>query len=227
MNTKHGGTPNSSNNNNLFEQALQLASERGRQRQRAMIGAWIGATAIALVATVALLEGCSGGDSSKLASSTGDAGTSQQQLAVVASTDGLAGVSGTVPFTQSQPLEDPEVLKSVPPDVIVAASDTFVTAGQPIVVKVEGTADITEMALSDGRGDALPMVRDSSSNVWRVNYRVPLRPIADRLGLSVTAKNESNRWRRVWLFLQVDNGKQQVETETPDDMPSDTQSEHQ
>lgn len=203
-----------------FEQALQLASERGRQRQRAMIGAWVGTTAIALVATIALLEGCSGGDSSKLASSLPDVSASQQQQAVAASTEGVVGVQGTVPFTStsSQPLSDPEGLRSVPPDVIVAASDTFVTAGQPIEVKVEGTEDITEMALSDGRGDALPMVRDSSANVWRVNYRVPLRTKTDRLGLAVTAKNESNRWRRVWLFLQVDNGKQQVETETPDEM---------
>ncbi len=226
MNTNHGGTPNPSNEDNLFERALQLASARGRERQRAMIGAWVGGTAIALVATVALLEGCSGGDSSKLASSVTAAGTSQQQ-AVVASTDGLAVGSGTVPFTQSQPLDDPEGLKAVPPDIIVAASDTFVTAGQPIVVKVEGTEDITEMALSDGRGDALPMVRDSSSHVWRVNYRVPLRPSADRLGLAVTAKNDSNRWRRVWLFLQVDNGKQTTETESLDERPSEPQREHQ
>ncbi|MEQ1832383.1 MAG: hypothetical protein ABL977_04945 [Candidatus Eisenbacteria bacterium] len=211
------GTPNGSNDR--FEQTLQLASERGRQRQRAMIGAWVGGTAIAMVATIALLEGCSGGDSTKLASSIAEPPAGSSQQAVVASSDGLASGQGTVPY--AQPVDDPETLKSVPPDVIVAASDTFVTAGQPIEVKVEGTEDITEMALSDGRGDALPMVRDSSGQVWRVNYRVPLRPKTDRLGLAVTAKNESNRWRRVWLFLQVDNGKQQVETETPDEMPSE------
>lgn len=226
MNTNHGVTPERSNEKNMFEQALEIASERSRRRQRAMLGAWVGATAIALVATVALLEGCSGGDSTRLASSVPADGSSQQQ-AVVASTEGLAGVQGTVPFTQSQPLDDPEGPRSVPPDVIVAASDTFVTAGQPIEVHVQGTDDITEMALSDGRGDALPMVFDSTTNVWRVNYRVPLRPRTDRLGLSVTAKNDSNRWRRVWLFLQVDDGKQQVETETPDEMKSEQQSEHQ
>ena len=71
------------------------------------------------------------------------------------------------------------------------------------------------MALSDGRGDALPMVKDSTGNVWRVNYRVPLRPKTDRLGLAVTAKNEGNRWRRVWMFLRINDGTQQVETETP------------
>lgn len=226
MNTNQGVTPNASNENDRFEQAMELASERSRRRQRVMIGAWVGATAIALVATVALLEGCSGGDSTKLASSAADDGAAQQQ-AVVASTEGLAGVQGTAPFTRSQPLDDPEGPRSVPPDVVVAASDTFVTAGQPIEVQVQGTDDITEMALSDGRGDALPMVRDSSTNVWRVNYRVPLRPRTDRLGLAVTAKNDSNRWRRVWLFLQVDDGKQQVETETPDETKDEERSEQQ
>ena len=222
MNTKRSGTPNPSNGRqDAFEQALELAHERGRQRQRVMFGAWVGATAIALVATLTLLEGCSGGDSSKLASSLSDNSASQQpQQAVVASTEAL---SATQPLTHTQPVEDPEGPSAVPPDVIAAASDTFVTAGQPIEVKVEGTSDITEMALSDGRGDALPMVRDSNGHVWRVNYRVPLRPRTDRLGLAVTAKNASNRWRRVWLFLNVDSGKQQVETETPDESPNEPQ----
>ena len=100
----------------------------------------------------------------------------------------------------------------MPPDVVASVSDSFVTPGQPVEVSVEGTPDITEMALSDGRGDAIPMVRDASGLVWKVNYRVPLRPRTDRLGLSVTAKNDSQRWRRVWLFLQVDDGKQQAES---------------
>ncbi len=88
-------------------------------------------------------------------------------------------------------------------------------------MKVEGTPDVTEMALSDGHGDALPMVRDSTGNTWRVNYRVPLRPRASRIGLAVTAKNDAHRWRRVWLFLQVNDGKQQVESETPEQTSPD------
>jgi len=55
------------------------------------------------------------------------------------------------------------------------------------------------------------MVRDEVGNTWRVGYRVPLRPGTDRLGLSVTAKNESHRWRRVWLFLQVNDGRQEAD----------------
>jgi hypothetical protein len=55
------------------------------------------------------------------------------------------------------------------------------------------------------------MVRDSSGLVWKVNYRVPLRPRTDRLGLAVTATNDTHRWRRVWVFLQVGDGEQHVE----------------
>jgi hypothetical protein len=95
-----------------------------------------------------------------------------------------------------------------------------VTAGQPIEVKVQGTPDIVEMALADGRGDPIPMVRDSSDDTWRVDYRVPLKPKQNRLGLSVTAKNEQKKWARVWLFLTVDDGKQQVES-TPDTTSQD------
>ena len=190
--------------------------ERAERRQRGMLCAWVATTAIALVATVTMLESC-GSDNShtQLASATHESAAPQQN--VVASTDG-AVVGGGAP--KAEPEASSSQLKTVPPDAVVAVSDTFVTAGQPIEVKVEGTPDVTEMALSDGHGDALPMVKDSSSNVWRVNYRVPLRPRSDRLGLSVTAQNDSHRWRRVWVFLQVNDGKQEVQTETPSDTTS-------
>ena len=42
----------------------------------------------------------------------------------------------------------------------------------------------------------------------------------NRLGLSVTAKNEQKKWARVWLFLTVDDGKQQVESQ-PDTTTKD------
>src|SRR6185503_11982871 len=124
----------------------------------------------------------------------------------------------------SSPYAASEVTSSgehaVPPDLEAAVSDTFVTAGQPVEVVVQGTSDITEMALADGRGEPIPMVRDSSDDTWRVDYRVPLKPRQDRLGLSVTAKNEHGKWVRRWLFLTVDDGKQQVES-APDTTTQD------
>ena len=219
MDSKHTITKNRSNERITLEnKQTQLLEAAAESRHRAMVSAWVAATIVALVATVTLLESCGSNNSSiKPASSTQQSTVAPQQN-VVASTDGL---QGTVSSSLPPQIESSDELKSVPPDAVVAVSDTFVTAGQPIEVVVQGTPDVTEMALADGRGDALPMVRDSSSDVWRVNYRVPLRPKTDRLGLSVTAKNESNRWRRVWVFLQVDDGKQQVETTSPEQLEPD------
>jgi hypothetical protein len=197
-----------------LESATQLARERQLRRERILIGAWGGLTLVVLVAMCMVLEGCGSRPKSHTAQAGQAPSSSTLSSAVVAS------VPSTVPaetgFETEQPqgtlVEDPGL---APPDVVAAVSDTFVTAGQAVEVSVEGTSDITQMALSDGRGDAIPMVKDASGDVWRVGYRVPLRPGTDRLGLAVTAKNQAHRWRRVWLFLQVDDGKQQVETTIP------------
>jgi hypothetical protein len=209
MNTRNASPQNRGSERETLEQKQTQLLERAAAHQRNMIVAWVSATAIAMVATVTLLESCGSDQSSIKPASTPHETVAAPQQNVVASTAGAQLSSGTpaaVPAASSQDAN------SVPPDAVVALSDTFVTAGQPIEVKVEGTPDVTEMALSDGRGDALPMVKDSTGNVWRVNYRVPLRPRTDRLGLSVTAKNGSSRWRRVWVFLQIEDGKQHVQT---------------
>lgn len=213
------------NNGNLqkpaasrFDETLEFARTRGRRRQQAMLAAWVGATGLALIATIALLEGCGGSEPAAIENTSGPAsGDASASQNVVAAMPQLQGHESNT-LTQPLPIETSDELRSVPPDVIAAVSDTFVTAGQAIEVSVEGTPDITSMALSDGRGDAIPMVRDSSSNCWRVNYRVPLRPRTDRLGLSVTAQNDSHRWRRVWVFLTLDDGRHTIETETPDEL---------
>jgi len=199
-----------------LEQATEAAIRQQRRRERALMGVWVGGTLVALVATVALLESC--GNSRTSASrrvSYGQQDATAPQ-AVVAST-------GPIQAETSSGLDAVNTIGgesdglTVPPDVVASVSDSFVKPGQPIEVSVEGTPDITEMALSDGRGDAIPMVRDSSGLVWKVNYRVPLRPRTDRLGLAVTATNDTHRWRRVWVFLQVGDGEQHIEaTEKPE-----------
>lgn len=219
MNTQKPVIPNPSSTR--FDDTLEFARSRGRRRQQAKLAAWVGTTGLALLATIALLEGCSGGSSSKLASEVREPQTASSVDQNVVAAMSLPATGEHTSLAQPLPIERGEDAGSVPPDVIAAVSDTFVTAGQAVQVRVEGTPDITQMALADGRGDAIPMVRDSSSNVWRVAYRVPLRPLVDRLGLAVTAQNESHRWRRVWLFLTVDDGRHGVETETPDVLPSE------
>ena len=213
MDSKHANTPKSANWRETLENQQTRLLEREASRQRAMISAWVAATVVALAATVTLLESC-GSDHSSIqpAVSRHEAFATPQQN-VVASTDGLQGTVGG--SSQQAQVGSSDESMSVPPDAVVAVSDTFVTAGQPIEVVAQGTSDVTEMAVSDGRGDALPMVRDSTGDTWRVNYRVPLRPKTDRLGLAVTAKNDTHMWRRVWVFLQIDDGKQKVETGTP------------
>ncbi len=213
MERKTANSPSPASDRNVLEDTLRLARQRQQHRERAMIGAWVGATAVALVATLMFLEGCGSGESSRAraVSSNREAVPAQEQVALASNVTTSANEQ-----VQTLAPESSVNASTVPPDVVAAVSDTFVTAGQPVEVTVQGTPDITEMALSDGRGDAIPMVRDSSGQVWRVHYRVPLRPQTDRLGLSVTAKNESHRWRRVWLFLQVDDGKKQVESPSPE-----------
>jgi hypothetical protein len=203
-----------------IEAAMEAAIRAEQRRDRIMIGAWVGGTVVALLATVMLLESCGGSGSTgtRAAShSSDDAGA--QPVAVAASVEGapvgLTPEQGLVQVGDGA-AHDP---LSVPPDVIAAVSDTDVTPGQPVEVTVEATPDVTEMALADGLGDAIPMVRDSSGLTWRANYRVPLRPRSERLGLSVTAKNQDQRWRRVWLFLEVGDGgaRTGTEVETPVD----------
>ena len=209
MDTRNANHPKRSSAPETLENQQTQLLEQAAAHRRNMIVSWISASAIALIASTMLLESCGQQSDNTTAAASPRETVAPPQQNVVASTESVRP-TGNAPA--SQPAGVANELKSVPPDAIVAVSDTFVTAGQPIEVKVEGTPDVTEMALSDGRGDPLPMVKDSTGNVWRVNYRVPLRPRTDRLGLSVTARNESKSWRRVWIFLQIDDGKQQVQT---------------
>lgn len=216
MNTKKNGTPIASATR--FDETLEFARSRGRRRQQALLGAWVGATGLALLATIALLEGCSSGSSSHAQNASGPAPSASSSDQNVVASMPTAENLDDLGYSQPARIETSRDVDSVPPDVVAAVSDTFVTAGQAVQVSVEGTNDITQMALADGRGDAIPMVRDASSNIWRASYRVPLRPRTDRLGLAVTAQNDAHRWRRVWVFLTVDDGRHTIEAETPDEM---------
>ena len=207
-------TRNRGNADNALAAAQRAALETENRRKRAMLCAWGSITAMALVATIGLAEGCAH-DHTRVSEVSNSSSATQQ--AVVASTEGMS-TGASSPIGELPGSGEGE--RSVPPDLEAAVSDTFVTAGQPIEVVVQGTTDITEMALADGRGDPIPMVRDSTDDTWRVDYRVPLKPKQNRLGLSVTAKNEHGKWVRRWVFLTVDDGKQQVES-TPDTTSQD------
>src|SRR5262249_20208491 len=182
MDRKNRSTPNRADAHNALEAAQLMALETEKRRERAMFSAWASVTAMALVATIGLIEGCA--HDRTVAS---DVSSSATQQATVASTEAMQ--PGGTASPQSRPVEVTDEQRSLPPDIVATASDTFVQPGQPIQVTVQGTPDVVEMALSDGRGEPLPMVRDSTEDTWRVGYRVPLKPRDSRIGLSVTAKN--------------------------------------
>ena len=103
--------------------------------------------------------------------------------------------------------------ESLPPEVTASVSDTLVSPGSAIEITAEASVDATDLSLWDGVGKRQPFSYDEAGKVWHVFYRVPLRS-ADRLALSVTAKNEGGRWRRVWLFLRVDRGPSVTEPDS-------------
>lgn len=104
-------------------------------------------------------------------------------------------VSGETPSVESD--------AALPPEVAVSVSDFLAVPGSIVEVTAEGSADVTAITLSDGRGQTRPFSYDAAANVWRASYRVPLRSATERLGLSATATNGGNRWKRVWIFLNV------------------------
>ena len=156
---------------------------------------------IAAVVAGVVLSGCgqrsaSSAQANSPAQSMGPAaGVAQAQ---VASTTAVpASASGGLSA------DDRAVLEGLPPDLSVSVADTLVAPGEVIEFVVEGTDDVSMVALADGRDDPLPFVRDEGTNTWRAQYRVPLRPKSERFAVSVTARTDAERWRRVWVFLHV------------------------
>jgi hypothetical protein len=95
---------------------------------------------------------------------------------------------------------------SLPPDVTAFAPDSLVTPGNVIEITAQASTDAGMVILTDGLGHKYPFAYDTDAKAWRVHYRVPIQTRLDRLGLSVTATNGTNRWKRVWVFLKVEGG---------------------
>jgi hypothetical protein len=91
----------------------------------------------------------------------------------------------------------------LPPDLAGSVSEEFAAPGDIVEITAEGTSDVVEVTLTDARGKTQSLTHDSSLGIWKTLYRVPLRTATDRLGLSLTAKDSSNGWRRVWVFVNV------------------------
>jgi hypothetical protein len=116
-------------------------------------------------------------------------------------------VAGSSAATESDPAvraDQTEITPAefLPPDVATTVSEIAAAPGSVIEVRAEGSSDVVAMTLSDGRTAPTDFRYDDVEGLWRAAYRVPLRPTSDRIGLSITAKNATSRWRRVWVFVK-------------------------
>lgn len=161
----------------------------------------VGAIAMLPLAAMLALSGCGGGgagDSSSQAAQQDLVVHPPQDLAVPAqaAASGISTVPGGEPLIAAG--------EAVSPDVTVSVADTLVSPGETVEITARATGDAKQLVLWDGIHDRQAFAYDSTTSQWRATYRVPLRPAFERVGLSVTAKNDSNRWRRVWIFLHVE-----------------------
>ena len=155
---------------------------------------------LAFVSAAVVLYGC-GQSKTESASATQEESTGS--LAAVPLAQSSAAVEA-VPAVATAAASASDAGGTLPPEIALEAMDTLVVPGQAFTVTVSATPDVNQILLSDGLNDPQAMVRSASGDgTWSVDYRVPLKPREERFGLSVTAKNEAGRWRRLWLFLNV------------------------
>jgi len=160
-----------------------------------MKGNWTGITLVA-IAAAALAIGCG---SEKL-----------DQASAGSATPAAAVAQSTEPSLQSPVVEAPQaeslgtnVAEEPGPEVAASIGDTLVVPGGVVEITAEASEDVVEVVLQDDLGRKQPLGYDAEHKTWRTTYRVPMRVPTERLGLSVTARNDAHRWRRVWLFLGV------------------------
>lgn len=176
-----------------------MKDERAGRSQLAALGLTV---IVASIAVGFLAIGCGQQQSETATTETGtirsaDAGKAPVAANAAASAD---GAEGTTPQAEHMSADSIDALA---PDILAKTSADYVTPGEIVEVTAQGTPDVVEVILKDGRGKTQPLVYDQAAAIWRGRYRVPLQPATERLGLSVTAKNAQKLQHRVWVFLQV------------------------
>ena len=166
----------------------------------------IGMTLVVASVVVGFLAiGC-GREQAETSAKPAVATKSSTQTNALASTNGAtpaAGIADQTPPADEATATTAANIDSLPPDILASAPDNLVLPGDIVEIKAQGTVDVTEMTLTDARGKTQPLVYDAAAAIWRAQYRVPLHTATERVGLSLTAKNGFNQWRRVWVFLKV------------------------
>jgi hypothetical protein len=177
-----------------------MKNERSRTDQLAALGLTV---VVASLAIGFLALGCGRQESE---TATTERGVIRQadtgKAPVAANAAASAGIKDETPQSEQSTAAGTD---SLAPDVLATASTDYVTPGQIVEITAQGTPDVIEVVLKDGRGKTMPLVYEPAAAIWRARYRVPLRPATERLGLSVTAKNAQDLKHRVWVFLQLEN----------------------
>jgi len=184
---------------NSFEEKAPLTEKQRDRRMLALLGLELTGLIAAAVAIGLFMASC--GEKQEVASGP-------NQPAPESAPTTVATVASTLP-PQSRESGIVSSVDSLPPEVSASVSDTLVTPGSAIEVIAEASVDATELSLKDDFGTRQRFTYDQQGKIWRAFYRVPLKSV-DRLGLSVTAKNGSDRWRRVWVFLRVERASEEA-----------------
>ena len=151
--------------------------------------------AIATIALMVSVAGC-GGNSGSKASQNASQPVAQAQAGTLSEMQG--GEAHAEPTAQVA-----DTVGGLPPEVSASVTGTAAKPGDVIEITALGSPDVTGMFLTDGLRRAQPFSYDMDGKLWRTSYRLPLEPMSDHLGFSVTARNEAGRWRRVWVFVNV------------------------
>jgi len=185
-----------------------------------MRGRGVARLGLVLIAVVMMAVGCgrrngrevSGGsvsDGASVAAQTGDATRLEPVGAVSVEAASAPSAAEATEFGGSLAAAS---VDSLPPDLVVSITDLSVRPGEIIEITADGSSDVVEITLSDGIRTTQPLVYDSAATLWRIFYRVPMGTTANRIGLSLTAKNAHNRWRRVWVFPKIQRQEAQPDS---------------
>ena len=168
----------------------------------AEISIWTGQTLVASIFVSAALALVALGCGEQKQKATAEISNTDAPMATAHDTAPTPGGQAVAASATGTPEQVGQV-ESLPPDVAATAPDTLVQAGSVVTITALGSADVTSVTLADGLGEKTPFTYDSESNLWRVSYRIPVKIREDRIGLSVTATTDANRYKKVWVFLKT------------------------
>jgi len=166
--------------------------------------AWGGAILLASIA-LGVVVGCG-----NQTSDTGSAAANSQPVVAEKTSNTPAPI---VAASAPQPVTEPLSADSLPPEIVASARDSVVVPGMVVEILAQGSPDVSGVMLKDDLGRLQALTYDTDAKAWRTYYRVPMKFHGERMSLSVTASNSHNRWRRVWLFLELKPGEDDISPE--------------